>query len=121
MAVRSLFSTFSNFDGPDGWVVCPYRCPGSLGLFRGSLAPVSWSTEPQAVGCSGPSADLRRASVEPFEARKQVASGKNSFLAIERPNFEAGYLGQFLDLDELIGDTVGTKYKVTFPSPKTVV
>ena len=68
MAVRSLFSTFSNFDGPDGWVVCPYRCPGSLGLFRGSLAPVSWSTEPQAVGCSGPSADRPRASVEPFEA-----------------------------------------------------
>ena len=53
--------------------------------------------------------------------RKQVNSGKNSFLAIERPNFEAGYLGQFLDLDELIGDTVGTKYKVTFPTPKTVV
>ena len=48
-------------------------------------------------------------------------SGKNSFLAIERPNFEAGYLGQFLDLDELIGDTVGTKYKVTFATPKTVV
>ena len=53
--------------------------------------------------------------------RKQVDSGKNSFLAIKRPNFEAGYLGQFLDLDELIGDTVGKKYEVTFPTPKTVV
>ena len=48
-------------------------------------------------------------------------SGKNSFFAIERPNFEAGYLGQFLDLDELPGDTVGTKCEVTFPTPKMVV
>ena len=53
--------------------------------------------------------------------RKQVDSGKNSFFAIERPNFERGYLGQFLILVELPGDVVGTKCEVTFPNPKMVI
>ena len=56
------------------------------------------------------------------QRQKQARIGaKTPFFATERPNFERRYLGQFSILGELFGGAVGKQYKVTPPTPKTVV